>query len=108
MTKRYRGGVKAMDQKQIAKQMIEFNKTAFDNSFDAMTALQDQTEKLILNFLDKAPWVPEEGRKTINTWIAGYKKGRDDFKTAADDSYRKVLDYFSGIGATGAAKTKKK
>jgi hypothetical protein len=97
-----------MDQKQIAKQMIEFNKTAFDNSFGAMTALQDQTEKLILNFLDKAPWVPEEGRKAINAWIAGYKKGRDDFKATADDSYRKVLDYFSDIESQGAAKAKKK
>ena len=32
-----------MDQKQIAKQMMEFNKTAFDNTFNAMTVLQDQT-----------------------------------------------------------------
>jgi hypothetical protein len=97
-----------MDQKQIAKQMIEFNKTAFDNSFAAMSALQDQTEKLILNFMEKAPWVPEDGRKALNSWIAGYKKGRDDFKAAADDSYRKVLEYFSGIENQQTAKTKKK
>lgn len=97
-----------MDQEQIAKQMIEFNKTAFDNSFAAMSALQDQTEKLILNFLEKAPWVPEEGKKAISTWIEGYRKGRDDFKAAADDNYRKVLDYFSGTQNQPAAKTKKK
>jgi hypothetical protein len=43
-----------MDQKQIAKQMVEFNKSAFDNTFNAMTALQDQTEKLVFQFLEKA------------------------------------------------------
>ena len=97
-----------MDQKQIAKQMIEFNKTAFDNSFNAMTTLQDQTEKLILNFLEKAPWIPEEGKKAINTWIAGYKKGHDDFKAAADDNYRKVFEYFSGVLNQETVKAKKK
>ena len=52
-----------MDPKQIAKQMIDFNKTAFDNSFSAMSALQDQTEKLILSFLDKTDWIPKEGKR---------------------------------------------
>ncbi len=84
-----------MDQKQIAKQMMEFNKTAFDNTFNAMTVLQDQTEKLVFRFLEKAPWFPEDGKKAVNDWVNTYKKGREDFKTAADDSYKKVTDYFA-------------
>jgi len=97
-----------MEQKQIARQMVEFNKTAFDNSFNAMSALQDQTEKLVLTFLDKAAWFPEEGKKTMNEWILGYKKGRDDFKAAADKSYQKVADYFAGIEKQQTTKTRKK
>jgi len=97
-----------MEQKQIARQMMEFNKTAFDNSFSAMSALQDQTEKLVLNFLDQAPWFPGEGKKAINDWVASYKKGRDDFKAAADESYQKVADYFSGIEKQETAKVRKK
>lgn len=84
-----------MDQKQIAKQMVEFNKAAFDNSFTAMTALQDQTEKLITDFLDKADWLPAEGKKAIHDWIASYKKGREDFKATADERYKKVVEYFA-------------
>ena len=83
-----------MDQKQIAKQMMEFNKTAFDNTFNAMTALQDQTEKLVFQFLEKAQWFPEEGKKAINEWVKAYKKGREDFKGSADSSYKKVSEYF--------------
>ena len=55
-----------MEQKQIVRQMMEFNKKAFDNSFSAMSELQDQTEKLMMNFLDKAEWVPEEGKKVMH------------------------------------------
>lgn len=97
-----------MEQQQIAKQMMEFNKKAFDNSFSAMSALQDQTEKLILNFLDKAAWFPEEGKKAMNDWVRSYKKGREDFKTAADESYQKVSDYFAQMEKQQTFKAGKK
>lgn len=84
-----------MDQKQVARQMMEFNKKVFDNSFTAMTALQDQTEKLMLSFLDKATWFPPDGQKAISDWIVSYKKGREDFKAAADERYQKVAEYFA-------------
>ncbi|MGV8059507.1 MAG: hypothetical protein AB2L12_16020 [Smithellaceae bacterium] len=84
-----------MDQKQIAKQMMDFNKTAFDTTFNAMTVLQDQTEKLVFRFLEKATWFPEEGKKAVNEWVNTYKKGREDFKTTVDESYKKVTDYFA-------------
>lgn len=84
-----------MDQRQITKQILDFNKTAFDNAFSAMTVMQEQTERLFSNFMDKATWMPEEGKKTINNWIGMYKKGRDDFKTSADEGYKKVTDFFS-------------
>lgn len=97
-----------MDQKQIARQMMEFNKTAFDNSFSAMSALQDQTEKLVLNFLEKAAWLPAEGKKAVNDWVVSYKKGREDFKSAADENYQKVADYFAQTEKKQAAKASKK
>lgn len=97
-----------MEQKQIARQMMEFNKTAFDNSFSAMSALQDQTEKLVLSFLDKAAWFPGEGKKAINDWVLSYKKGREDFKASADESYKKVADYFARAEKQQTSKAGKK
>lgn len=97
-----------MDQKQIAKQMMEFNKTAFDNTFNAMTVLQDQTEKLVFRFLEKASWFPEEGKKAVTEWVNAYKKGRDDFKTTTDESYKKVADYFASTEKEEPRKTAKK
>jgi uncharacterized coiled-coil DUF342 family protein len=97
-----------VDQKQIVKQMIEFNKAAFDNTFNAMIVLQDQTEKLVSRFLEKAPWFPEEGKKAINDWINTYKKGREDFRASADESYKKVADYFANFQKEETTKTGKK
>ncbi len=87
-----------MDQKQIAQQMIQFNKTAFDNSFNAMSMVYEQSEKMVGTFLQQATWIPEEGRKAIENWMKTYKKGCEDFKMLADENYRKVEEFFAGSG----------
>lgn len=84
-----------MDPKQIAKQMVDFNKTAFDNSFEAMSALQDQAEKMFLASIEQTSFFPEEGKKVVNEWIKTYKKGRQDFKAAADENFKKVEAFFA-------------
>ena len=57
------------DNLRIAKQMIELNKTAFDNSFKAMTVVYEQNEKMFETFLNQATWMPEAGRKAIKEWL---------------------------------------
>jgi len=49
-----------MDQKKLFRQMLEFNKTAFDNNFKTMSLFQSQPEQYILRFLNNADWIPEE------------------------------------------------
>ncbi len=84
-----------MDNKLIAKQMVEFNKTAFDNSFKAMTMVYEQNEKMLEAFLGQASWMPAEGRKALQDWMESYKKGCQDFKKIVDDNYAKVEGFFS-------------
>lgn len=83
-----------MDIKEISKQMIKFNRTAFDNSFTAMSLVYEQNEKMMKAFLNQAAWLPQEGRKAITDWMAAYRNGCDDFKKRVDDSYAKVEAYF--------------
>ena len=83
-----------MDPNQMLKQMLEFNKTAFDNSFNAMLTIGEQNEKMVNTFLEQATLMPEEGKKLIMEWVETYKKGNQDFKKAADGNYKKVLDFF--------------
>jgi len=63
-----------MDPKQIAKQMLDFNKAAFDNSFEAMSVIQDQAEKMINTIMEQTAFLPEEGKKAVNDWIKACKK----------------------------------
>lgn len=83
-----------MDQKTLFKQMIDFQKTTFDNSFSAIAALQEQGEKMVNMFLEQAHWLPAEGKKAIKEWTDSYAKGRIEFKKNVEAQYRKVEDSF--------------
>ncbi len=86
-----------MEQFQIFKQMTQFNKTAFDNSYNTIEMFREQNEKMTSSLLDQATWMPEEGKKVINEWMKGYKKGYEDFKKIVDQNYKNVEKCFTGF-----------
>ena len=81
-----------MDQSQFAKQMIDFQKTTFDNVYNSMVMLQDHTEKLASTVFEQATWIPEESSRLVTQWIKIFKKGRNDYKLAVDDIYTRIED----------------
>jgi hypothetical protein len=83
-----------MDQKLVFKQIIDFQKGTFDNSFTALERLQEQGETMVNTFLTQAGWLPEEGRKVITDWIDAYKKARTEFKDTVDGNFKKVEEFF--------------
>lgn len=89
-----------MNPKMIAKQIIDFNKATFDHAFDTITVLQNHSEKTVGIFLEKATFFPPEGEKVIAECLESYKKGRKDFKTSVDDSFKIVEDLFVGAANT--------
>ena len=95
-----------MEPKVIAKQMIDFQKTAFDNTFDAVVMFQNQTEKMANTMLEQASWLPEEGKKAIKEWGNMYKKGRDNFKKTVDENFKKAQDMFSESASVGISSNK--
>lgn len=83
-----------MDQKQIFKQMVDFNRSAFNNAFNAMVMVQDQTETLSNTMLNQATWLPEEGKKALLEWVEAFKKGREEYKKTVEDAFKKVESFF--------------
>ena len=83
-----------METEKFAKQMIDFQKATFDNTFTAVTMLQDQAERMVNTMLEQATWLPEESRRVIDEMAGALKKGRTDFKGAIDENYKKVAAFF--------------
>lgn len=84
-----------MDQKQIIKQVVKFNQDAFDNTFDAIVTLQDQTEKMAEKMMAQTNWMPAEGRTAIDSWVEVYKTSRNNFKAQVDNGYKQIENLFA-------------
>jgi polyhydroxyalkanoate synthesis regulator phasin len=82
-----------MDQKQVFKQMVEFNKGAFNNAYNAMVMVQDQNETLANTLMNQADWLPEEGKKAVKDWVETFKKGREEYKKAVEEAFKKMEAY---------------
>jgi len=83
-----------MHPKTIAKQIIDFNKAAFDSSFDAINLWESHAEKMFQLFVEKANFFPEDGKRALTEWFKTYKKGIEDYKAAVDNNFQNVEDYF--------------
>lgn len=87
-----------MDNKDLAKQMLSYQKAAFDSGINSMLMLQEQTNKAVDNLLKQAPWIPSQTKSLFSEWTDIYKKSTLEFKEAADQNYSKLEDYFvSGL-----------
>ncbi len=83
-----------MEQKQMLKQMLEFNQTAFNNTFNALTLLQGQFEQVAKTVLEQANQLPAEARQAIENCTETYKSACQTFKQQIDDSYKQVEKFF--------------
>ena len=79
-----------MFNKTMYTQMVNFQKTTFDNSFNAMLKMQEQSEAMLNVFLSQATWMPEDGKKVIKDWADASQKARSDFKKVVGDNFKTV------------------
>jgi 4-alpha-glucanotransferase len=86
-----------MEHYQFLKQMTQFNKTAFDSSYNAMCMFREHNQKMATSLLDQATWMPEQGKKAITEWMKSYNKGCEDFKKIVDQNYQNLEKYFTGF-----------
>ena len=79
-----------MENKKLAKQMIDFHKTSFRNSFSTMEMFRNQTEKFLQAMIDHTPGISAEGKQVLEHWSNAYKKTIADLQKTMDDGYAKL------------------
>ncbi len=77
-------------QQAMAKQMIDLQKSAFDNMMSNTIMLWNQTESALNTFLNMSPWVPENGRKALLGLVEGGISGLQNFKNVVDEGYSNI------------------
>jgi hypothetical protein len=96
-----------MQHTDIGRNLSSFYETAFNTGMSAMNCIQDYTEKMVNLSIEQSPWIPEDSRKLISSWVKAYRKGYDDFKVTAVASTEqfKHLNSLLNMGCIGGSFT---
>jgi hypothetical protein len=84
-----------MDQKFMARQILQYNRTSFEKSFSALVNMQNNGEKMFQFWLNQVKGFPEEGKSFMLEWIGYYRKLRDEYKAGVDEGYRRMESFLS-------------
>jgi hypothetical protein len=97
-----------MEYNQIAKQAIDFQKTAFTNWYNAVAMVQDQATSAMEAMMNQTSLVPEEGRKAIKSWVSACQEERNRFKSYVEDSFTGLEKGLAKESKSTTAKTEPK
>lgn len=85
----------AFEPGKIVQQMMDFQKTALDNTYNTMCMIQGQAEKMTESFFSSNTLIPEDSKKMLQEWMLTIKKGQADFKKTMDENFKKFESFSS-------------
>jgi len=85
------------DYKDILKQtIVNPGRSVNELGFNTLTAIHDNTEKVVTAALDRVPWATDENRNAVHEWFEAVKTGRNNIKALLDEN----IKTFEGFIAT--------
>jgi hypothetical protein len=89
----------------LAKQMIGFQKSAFNHSFDILMAFKSQSEKIAGNWCEKNSVVPEQGKTFVNDWNQMMDQALREYKKTVNEGFASMENYLGVPMATQPMET---
>jgi hypothetical protein len=86
---------------EFQRQFVEMQKQAFDSTFNALSALQDQQRELMSRLLESSPAVPGEMKQLVDEWARALENGREQFRDTVDRSFETVESYLERLAGEG-------
>lgn len=82
-----------MEPLKFTKQLFEFQKSAMNNSVQAMAAFKSPMVYMSQLMFDAGKKIPEDNQKIMDEWMLAFKNSQDEMKKTIDHGY-KMIDTF--------------
>ena len=86
-----------MNNTQITKLLLSFQRQAFENVCQSVELLQDYSDKSVKTLVDQNQWIPEQGRQLYSQWSTACRQGRNAVKEAVDGGFDRWQEFVDGI-----------
>jgi hypothetical protein len=75
-----------METNQMTKKILDFQKDVISQWYDVVTSMQEQAAESLKSVMAQSSWMPDEGRRMVQSWVEACQKGCDDYKELVEDS----------------------
>ncbi len=75
------------------RQILDFQRAAFENGYDAIVALQERQLELADRMMNQMPNLPDEARELVDTWRNAAQDGQRQFRDTVDGSFEAMTTY---------------
>ncbi len=82
-----------MENTEIIKKALEYNKTAFENVFNTISSVQEESGRSVGEALEKATLIPEEGKAVVQQWLTASKEAGEKFRETVLKGHEKIEQY---------------
>lgn len=83
-----------MNNIEIIKKVLEYNKTSFESIYKTVTAVQEEGRKAAGEALEKTSFIPEEGKAAARKWLEASKEAGEKFREAVLKGHEQIEKYF--------------
>lgn len=87
--------IKDFNASKIGLQVLDFQKSTFNNTYNTLLKIQEQSEKIADSFLKDNAAIPAESKKILDEWRLVFKKGQTELKKSIDESFSKAESFFT-------------
>lgn len=84
-----------MNHTDIFKGILAYQKAGFENAYNSAVVIHDKTQGWVDEALEKAPYMPEQGKELVKTWLNTIKETRDGFKKFMSDQQSQLESLFT-------------
>ena len=84
-----------MDNNDILKNIFAYQKAGIENAFNSALVIHDKTQGWLDEALAKAPYMPEQGKEMVKSWMNTVKEARDGFKQYVNDQQSSIEALFT-------------
>lgn len=82
---------------RLARSVVEFEKTTFDNAFKVMGRLMDTSSEAVTGLLYNASWMPREGKQVVREWTHLMQTSRKEFESAMGKSFDLLTEFLERV-----------
>jgi hypothetical protein len=96
--------MKDMNMSKVGHQLMNGQKSVFNNTYEMLLKIQEQTEKIADSFMRDYAVIPTEGLRMLDGWRDIVKKGQSEYKKAIDKGFEQLEALLTNVDQFKAPK----